>query len=112
MIALTACGYPRNRSDRDLTNAVSTDATSPRPSEGRVRTSTAAGKNLPAKYMKALSCDFDENPVVAVQTYHRTAAGRTERAHDVTLLKSLGFTREGRDDDLESVGARSGHPPA
>lgn len=106
MIALTACGSCVDRSDGDLANAARPDATSPRPREGTIRTSAAASKNLPAKYVKALSCEFDENPIAAVQTYHRTAAGRAERARDVTLLKSLGFTREGRDGDLESVGGQ------
>ena len=104
MIALTACGSSADRSDGDLTNAASRDAPSPRPGKGTIRPSMAASKNLPARYVKALSCDFDENPIAAVQTYHSTAAGRAERARDVTLLKSLGFTREGRDGDLESVG--------
>lgn len=106
MIALTACGSSADRSDGDLTNAASRDAPSPRPGKGTIRPSMAASKNLPARYVKALSCDFDENPIAAVQTYYRTAAGRAERARDVTLLKSLGFTREGRDGDLESVGGK------
>ena len=106
MIALTARGSSADQSDGDLTNAASRDATSRRPSEGTIRTSTAANQNLPAKYVKALSCDFDENPTAAAQTYPRTATGRAERARDVTLLKSLGFTREARDGYLESVGGK------
>lgn len=110
-IALTACGSAKDRSDVDLpANAASIDTASPRPSEDTRRTLVAVSKSLPAKYVKALSCDFDQNPIAAVQAYHKTAAGRVERAHDVTLLKSLGFTREGRDGDLESVGGKIAAP--
>jgi hypothetical protein len=107
LIALSACGSAKDRSDVDLpANAARTDTASPRPSEDTRRTPVAVSKSLPTKYVKALSCDFDQNPIAAVQTYHKTAAGRAERSHDVTLLKSLGFTREGRDGDLESVGGK------
>ncbi|WP_133030455.1 hypothetical protein [Sphingomonas sp. PP-CE-1G-424] len=111
LIALTACGSTKDRSDVDLpTNAASPDAASSQPGKDTIRTSAVASKNLPAKYVKALSCDFDEKLTTAVQTYHKTEAGRAERARDVTLLKSLGFTREGRDGDLESVGGKIAAP--
>lgn len=111
LIALTACGSAKDRSDVDLpANAASTDTASPRPSEDTRRTPVAVSKSLPAKYVRALSCNFDQNPIAAVQTYHVTAGGRSERAHDVTLLKSLGFTREGRDGGLESVGGKIAAP--
>ncbi|SFO46375.1 hypothetical protein SAMN05428984_4404 [Sphingomonas sp. OK281] len=107
LIALTACGSTDDRSDVDLpNNAVRPDAASPRPSDDTLQTSGTASSSLPAKYVKALSCNFDQNPIAAVQTYHTTAAGRAERAHDVTLLKALGFTREARDGDLMSVGGK------
>ncbi|WP_146168641.1 hypothetical protein [Sphingomonas sp. PP-CE-3G-477] len=106
-IALTACGSTKDRPDVDLpTKAASPDAASSRPGKDTIRALAVASKNLPTKYVKALSCDFDEKPTSAVQSYHKTAAGRAERARDVTLLKSLGFTREGRDGDLESVGGK------
>ena len=112
MIALTACGSTTDQSNVDLSaNAESPEAASTRLSEATVRTSAVASKSLQAKYVKALSCDFDENPVAAVRTYHEAAAGRAERAHDVTLLKSLGFTREGRDGDLATVGGKIPAPP-
>ena len=68
------------------------------------------GDHIPEKYIKAFTCDFEENPAVAAERYHKTTAGRAERAVDLTLLQSLGFKREGRDGDLESVGGQISAP--
>ncbi|RZI60649.1 MAG: hypothetical protein EOP94_01365 [Zymomonas sp.] len=107
IIMVTACSSTEGRSNVDFpANATSLDATGPRPIREAIPPSAKNSRGLPAKYLKALSCDFDEKPIAAVQTYYHTAAGRAERARDVPLLKSLGFTREGRDGDLESVGGK------
>ncbi len=68
-------------------------------------------KNLPAKDIKALSCDFDEKPTAAVQNYRHTAVGRDERGREVTLLKSLGFRGKGATAILRAWAARSRQPP-
>ncbi|KQO12920.1 hypothetical protein [Sphingomonas sp. Leaf242] len=107
MIVPTAFGSNKDRSDVDLpTNAASPNEKSSQPGKDTIRTSAVDSKNLPAKYLKAVSCDFDERLTAVVQAYYKTEAGRAERARDVTLLKSLGFTREGRDGDPESVGGQ------
>jgi hypothetical protein len=66
---------------------------------------------LPEKYLKALACVFDENPLAVYRRTHETPAGRAERAEDLKALRSLGFAREGRDGDLESVGGEIAAPP-
>jgi hypothetical protein len=104
MIGWNACGSTKEQSNIDLpTNVASPDAASSGLDGDSIGTSAVASKILPAKYVKALSCDFDKKPAAAVQTYHQTTAGRAERERQVTLLKSLGFMREGRDPDLKSV---------
>jgi hypothetical protein len=111
MLGLTACGSTEEQSNIDLTtNVASTDAAISGLGEDTIGTPAVASKNLPANYVKALSCDFDEKLAAAVQTYHHMTAGRAEREPKVTLLKSLGFMREGRDGDLESVGGKIALP--
>jgi len=67
-------------------------------------------EHLPEKYVRAFSCSFDENPIAAAERHRGTTAGRAERADDLRSLRSLGFGREGRDGDLESVGGRIAAP--
>lgn len=66
---------------------------------------------LPGKYVKAFACVFDENPITASERTRGTPAGRAERAHDLTTLRSLGFTREARDYGLETIGGKITAPP-
>ena len=70
-----------------------------------------AAQAIPEKYMKAFTCNFDENPIAAAERRYGTPAGRAERAGDLTSLRLLGFEREGRNGDLESVGGKIAAPP-
>ncbi|PXA96649.1 hypothetical protein DMC47_16920, partial [Nostoc sp. 3335mG] len=95
MIVLTACsGAPDQRGQTAERAAAMEKVASP--------SATPAG--LPDNYLKALACVFDENPLVAYRRTHETPAGRAERAEDLKALRALGFAREGRDGDLETVG--------
>lgn len=68
------------------------------------------GERLPERYINAFTCDFDENSVAAARRQQGTPAGCAERAADLMLLRSLGFNREGRDGNLDSVGGKIGAP--
>lgn len=74
-------------------------------------TGVGAAQAIPEKYIKAFTCNFDENPIAAAERHRGTPAGRAERAGDLTLLRSLGFERESRSFGLESVGGKIAAPP-
>jgi hypothetical protein len=112
MIALTACSAVDNQSrQKPATNLEVVNTADVNTNKESAKRPADTIKDLPGKYIKAFTCDFDENPITAARRYHGTPAGRAERAHDLTLLKSLGFEREGRDGDLESVGGKIAAPP-
>ena len=107
IIALTGCGSEDDQStqNRAADNAAVNAVYSQR-NEARLESSSQAVQSLPDKYLRAFACVFDENPVAAFDRYHRTPAGRAERAGDLTALRSLGFDRQGRDGSLASLGGR------
>ncbi len=61
---------------------------------------------LPSEYIRAFMCVFDGDPIALANRYHGTQDGRAARARDLKLLRALGFTREGRDGELDSSGGR------
>lgn len=89
------------------------DASGARVAQTVERTSGAGrtGKALPAKYISAFACDFDENPLAAYRRTHGTQAGRAERASDLMSLRSLGFDREGRNGGQDSMAGKITAPP-
>ena len=111
LIALTACTIGGNEQVPDR----SPSRTAGAPTIDRQATGAGAGgstgRTLPAKYVHAFMCTFAENPIAATKRVHGTAAGRAERAGDLTVLRSLGFRREARDGDLASVGGKITAPP-
>lgn len=112
VIVLTACGSATDLSGEKLaSNIRGVNMIDPQQNQARANRSAGAVEKLPEKYLKAFTCNFDENPLIAAERYHGTPAGRAERARDLTLLRSLGFAREGRDGDLESAGGRIAAPP-
>ena len=111
MIVLAACSAEDNQiGEASANTAAGVNAAGPQQHAGAAKAPTGTIKALPAKYIKALTCDFDENPIAAATRYHATPAGRAERADDLTMLRSLGFAREARDGDLESVGGKIAAP--
>ena len=70
-----------------------------------------SGGRLPTKYIRALMCEFDENPIAAATRFHETPGGRAERAADLKLLKGLGFDRDARDYGLDTLGGRIAAQP-
>lgn len=112
LIALTACNFSENYSSDtptiDTVHISMADRQTKREGAGGPKES---GTSLPAKYIKAFMCEFDENPIAAADRVHKTPGGRAERARDLTMLRSLGFKRESRDGDLESVGGKIAAPP-
>ena len=106
LIALTACGFVDRPAEDRLSPAIATASTREREATGQAqRTATARGGMLPAKYVKAFMCEFDENPTAAADRLRNTPGG------DLTLLRSLGFAREARDFGLDSVGGTIVAPP-
>jgi hypothetical protein len=113
MIALAACSLPENNIAEYPFNTPSVSTASYLQKSDRT-------ENIPdypasvfsTKYIDVFTCDFDENPIASHQRQHGTPAGRAERASDLAVLRSLGFEREGRDGDLESVGGKIAAPPA
>lgn len=110
LIALTACSLtengPENRSLAKTANpTLERKAVEQEPSP-----SAAKGIMIPAKYMKAFLCEFDENPDVSARRLRATPGGHAERARDLTLLRSLGFSREARNFGLDSVGGKIATP--
>lgn len=111
-IALTACNFGENYSgDKPATDSVHISMAERQTRREGAGRPPESGRTLPAKYIKAFMCEFDENPVAAANRLHKTPGGRAERAGDLTLLRSLGFKRETRDGDLESVGGKIAAPP-
>ena len=111
-IALTACNLSENGSGdkprTDTSHVYLADRQSKQEGAGRPK---VIGMSLPAKYIKAFTCDFDENPIAAANRFQKTPGARAEREVDLTVLRSLGFKRESRDGDLESVGGKIAAPP-
>lgn len=107
LIVLGACDPADGRSRAAGVTTVS-DASGARVAQNVERTSGAGrtGKALPAKYLRAFACDFDENPLAAYERTRGTPAGRAERASELTLLRSLGFDREGRNGGQDSLGGK------
>jgi len=68
-------------------------------------------QELPERYIRAFTCDFDENPITSARRHRGTSADRAERAGDLALLRSLGFGRGGRSFDLDSLGGQIAAPP-
>jgi hypothetical protein len=111
-IALTACNFRENYSaDKPATDSVHNSLTERQTKRQGAGRPPESGRTLPAKYIKAFMCEFDENPLAAANRFHRTRGARAERAADLTSLRSLGFKRESRDGDLESVGGKIAAPP-
>jgi hypothetical protein len=111
LIALSACNPVTERSE----DASSIKTTRPvivdRQMNGTGSVASIEGnKTLPARYVKAFMCEFDENPIAVADRFHKTPGGRAERARDLALLKSFGFPREARDFGLDSVGGKIAAP--
>lgn len=106
LIALTACNPVDARSGDRPMNGADAHVIGRQTDEVRPGRSSDGGRTLPAKYIKAFMCEFDENPKAAIDRFHKTPGGRAERAGDLTLLRSLGFSREASDYGLESVGGK------
>ncbi|WP_420139021.1 hypothetical protein [Sphingomonas sp.] len=107
LIALTACSGTDEPSRKHSTANIASSAGADRPpNKEPAKAPTRKIKRLPPKYINAFMCNLDENPIAAYKRYHGTPAGRAARAEDLTALRSLGFSREGRDGDLESVGGK------
>ena len=112
LIALAACNFGENYSgDKPAPDTVHTSMAERQTTREEAGRRTESGRTLPAKYIKAFMCEFEENPVAAANRIHMTPGGRAERAGDLALLRSLGFKRESRDGDLESVGGKIAAPP-
>lgn len=112
MMVLAACSPAGSQSRKEVATTVGGAGPSDlRNDEAGATEPAGAAKGLPDKYLKAFTCDFDENPIAAARKAHGTPAGRAERAHDLAVLRSLGFAREGRDGDLESAGGRIAATP-
>ncbi|WP_260596823.1 hypothetical protein [Sphingomonas endolithica] len=111
-IALTACNFGETYSgDKPGTDSVHISMAERQTKREGAGRPPKSGRTLPANYIKAFMCEFDENPVAEANRFHKTSGGRAERAGDLTLLRSLGFKRESRDGDLESVGGKVAAPP-
>lgn len=107
LILLTACSAADEPSrEQSAANAVRSHRADRPPSGKPAKAAAGAIQHLPAKYIDAFACNFDENPLAAYARYHGTPAGRAARAADLAALRSLGFAREGLDGDLESVGGQ------
>lgn len=104
LIALTACSLTDNRSEDSRLASEAIPTLSRKAAWQEPGRSAASGGTLPAKYMKAFMCEFDENPNAAARRFRATPGGRVERAGDLTRLRSLGFKREARNFGLDSVG--------
>lgn len=112
MIVLAACSAASNQAEEHHgTSRDGPNMSETRPGSEPARIASQSIRTLPEKYMKAFACVFDENPLAAYERYHGTPAGRAERADDLKALRSLGFSREARDGDLESVGGKIPAPP-
>ena len=112
LIALTACGTADDRSGKGSATDVGVAKTADlRQSKATAVTSSGTVKAIPEDYLRAFTCVFDENPLVAMERYHKTPAGRATRAHDLEVLKPLGFQGGGYDGDLESLGGKITAPP-
>lgn len=113
LFALTACTFPDDDPGEspkaDSTRSAMADRPTKRQGAGSF---IADGATLPLKYIKAFMCDFDENPITTSNRVRQTQRGRAERAGDIIMLKSLGFRRETRDGDLDSVGGKIAAPPS
>ncbi|MFV0625503.1 hypothetical protein ACBY01_16025 [Sphingomonas sp. ac-8] len=109
MIALTACGSADDRSGKNRA-AATADESESQQNKVRPEASSRSVGSLPDKYVKAFACVFDQNPMAAFEKYHRTPAGRAERASDLTTLRSLGFDKRGSDGDLPSLGGKIAAP--
>lgn len=107
LILLTACSAAEDPSrEQSAANTAPSQGADRPPTEQSATQRTGAVNRLPPQYIKAFACDFDENPLAAYARYHETPAGRAARAEDLAALRSLGFAREGLNDDLESVGGQ------
>lgn len=112
LIVLTACSAADDPSrEQSAANAVRSHGVHRPPNEEPANAPTGAIQHLPAQYIDAFACKFDENPLAAYERYHGTPAGRAARAEDLAALRSLGFAREAHDGDLESVGGQIPAPP-
>ena len=111
VLALTACGSTddHSRSSAPTTSRIY-NAASIHKSGQNSENQHKAINELPQQYVKAFACRFDENPKAASKRYHETPAGRAQRASDLSVLRSLGFSREGRNGDLESLGGKINAP--
>jgi len=112
LVALGACSVADSDSnDSSAANIVPVSVADGQTAREGGSRAAEAGRALPAKYVKAFMCDFDENPIAAADRIHKTQAGRAERAGDLTMLRALGFRRESQGGDLESVGGKIAAPP-
>ncbi len=111
MAALTALALGGHRpADAGVIRASEAATTDPRSNDSGAGKPAQTGTALPADYVKAFMCVFDTDPVASANRYHGTPDGRAARARDLKVLRSLGFTREGRDGDLESAGGKIAAP--
>ncbi len=111
MVPLTAMALSEPRSAiAGVIRASEAGTTEPRSNGSSAGKPAQTGTALPANYVKAFMCVFDNDPVASANRYHSTPDGRAARAQDLKVLRSLGFTREGRDGDLESAGGKISAP--